>query len=52
MFARYDGVQPDGLALDRDGGVWAGLPYASAFVRVGADGEVTDRIGVPGAGWP
>jgi sugar lactone lactonase YvrE len=48
VLACFDGGQPDGLALDRAGGIWAGLPYASEFVRVGPDGSVTDRIGVPG----
>lgn len=37
---------PDGLALDAEGGVWAALVTANAFVRVLDGGRVTDRIDV------
>ncbi|MBL7487745.1 SMP-30/gluconolactonase/LRE family protein [Frankia sp. AgB1.9] len=35
---------PDGIALDADGGIWAGFPLAHEFRRVLPGGEVTDRI--------
>ena len=35
---------PDGIALDAEGGIWAGYPLAHEFRRVLAGGEVTDRI--------
>jgi sugar lactone lactonase YvrE len=39
---------PDGLCFDREGAIWVSLLDESAFVRVGADGRVLDRIPVPG----
>jgi sugar lactone lactonase YvrE len=41
------GSAPDGLCLDADGGVWAGLPHESAFVRLGPDGRETTRVASP-----
>jgi sugar lactone lactonase YvrE len=38
---------PDGLCLDVDGGVWAGLPHESAFVHLGVDGRETTRLASP-----
>jgi len=35
---------PDGIALDAEGGLWAGYPLAHEFRRVLPGGEVTDRI--------
>jgi sugar lactone lactonase YvrE len=37
---------PDGIALDAEGGIWAGFPLAHEFRRVLPGGEVTDRIGM------
>lgn len=37
---------PDGIALDAEGGIWAGYPLAHEFRRVLPGGEVTDRISV------
>ncbi len=37
---------PDGIALDAEGGIWAGYPLAREFRRVVPGGEVTDRIGM------
>lgn len=42
---RLDGP-PDGLAVDSEGGVWAALVLANAFVRVLDGGRVTDRIDI------
>ena len=35
---------PDGIALDAEGGIWAGYPLAHEFRRVVPGGEVTDRV--------
>jgi sugar lactone lactonase YvrE len=35
---------PDGIALDAEGGLWAGFPLGHEFCRVLPGGEVTDRI--------
>jgi sugar lactone lactonase YvrE len=35
---------PDGIALDAEGGIWAGFTLAHEFRRVLPGGEVTDRI--------
>jgi sugar lactone lactonase YvrE len=35
---------PDGIALDAEGGIWAGYPLAHEFRRVLPGGEVTDRV--------
>ncbi|HEX4017950.1 MAG TPA: SMP-30/gluconolactonase/LRE family protein [Frankiaceae bacterium] len=35
---------PDGIALDAEGGIWAGYPLAREFRRALPGGEVTDRI--------
>jgi sugar lactone lactonase YvrE len=37
---------PDGIALDADGGIWAGYPLAHEFRRVLPGGRITDRIPV------
>jgi sugar lactone lactonase YvrE len=43
VFAELD-TPPDGLCLDAEGAVWAGLPHASAFVRVTLEGGIVERI--------
>jgi sugar lactone lactonase YvrE len=35
---------PDGLCLDADGTVWAGLPHDGAFVRVREGGAIEERV--------
>ncbi len=35
---------PDGIALDAEGGIWAGFPLAHEFRRVLPGGEISDRI--------
>ncbi|ORB32580.1 SMP-30/gluconolactonase/LRE family protein [Mycolicibacterium parafortuitum] len=37
---------PDGICLDDDGGVWAGMTLAHQFERIVDGGEVTDRIDI------
>lgn len=39
---------PDGIAIDRDNGVWVASPVGDRFVRVVEGGEVTDIVDVPG----
>ncbi len=39
---------PDGICLDRDGAVWVSVLDESCFVRIAADGQILDRIPVPG----
>jgi sugar lactone lactonase YvrE len=41
-------IEPDGICLDREGGVWTALFQEDAFVRVDATGRILDRIAVPG----
>ncbi len=45
-FADLAGELPDGIALDRDDGVWVALPLRQEFVRVERGGNVTARISV------
>ncbi|MET0900363.1 MAG: SMP-30/gluconolactonase/LRE family protein [Mycobacterium sp.] len=47
VFAEVDGF-PDGIAVDRDGGVWFGNPVSHQFVRVREGGEITDTVDTPG----
>lgn len=37
---------PDGICLDREGGVWTSMTLACSFDRVLPGGEVTDRVAV------
>jgi sugar lactone lactonase YvrE len=39
---------PDGIALDVEGGVWFGSPYAGEFLHVVEGGTVTHRVATPG----
>jgi sugar lactone lactonase YvrE len=43
VFAELD-TPPDGLCLNAEGAVWAGLPHASEFVRVSPAGQIVERI--------
>ncbi|MHA3701144.1 SMP-30/gluconolactonase/LRE family protein [Jatrophihabitans sp. YIM 134969] len=54
VWAQLDeAYNPDGIALDSDGGVWFGNALtegdASGFYRVVEGGEITDKVGVPDA---
>jgi sugar lactone lactonase YvrE len=47
-----DGIPwPDGLCLDAEGSVWIGSLFASEFLRIASNGEVTCRVRVPTAYW-
>jgi sugar lactone lactonase YvrE len=44
VIAETGDAAPDGIALDAEGGIWAGYPLAREFRRVLPGGEVTDRV--------
>jgi sugar lactone lactonase YvrE len=44
VLATTSDAAPDGIALDAEGGIWAGFPLAHEFRRVLPGGEITDRI--------
>ena len=44
-----EGSQPDGLAVDADGDVWVALGPGGAIARLTPEGELRERIAVPGA---
>ncbi len=46
VFAELD-TPPDGLCLDAEGAVWAGLPHVGAFVRISGEGRIVERIPSP-----
>lgn len=48
VYADLDPVLPDGIAVDREGGVWAASPHTDECVRVLPDGTITHRIARPG----
>jgi len=48
VFARLPTASsPDGLCLDRDGAAWVALFEGDAFLRIGPDGQIVDRILAP-----
>ncbi|CAN5880641.1 SMP-30/gluconolactonase/LRE family protein [soil metagenome] len=47
VWAKVDGF-PDGIAVDRENGVWFASPVSSQFLRVIDGGEVTDTVDTPG----
>jgi len=47
IFAKIDRGVPDGLAVDREGGVWVALFGGGAVVRLRADGTVDRYLAVP-----
>ena len=47
--ANFDAI-PDGLSVDRDGGIWIALWDGGGVVRLTPDGKIDRRIDVPG-GW-
>lgn len=46
IFAEGLDGPPDGICLDDEGGVWAGMTLARRFERIVEGGEVTERIDV------
>ncbi|KAA0234564.1 MAG: 6-deoxy-6-sulfogluconolactonase [Acidimicrobiales bacterium] len=43
-WAKPEGLIPDGICLDSEGGIWVANPLLNEVVRVTEGGEVTDRI--------
>lgn len=50
IFAQMDSF-PDGICLDAEGAVWAGLPLKSEFVRVQDGGAVLGKIPISDGKW-
>lgn len=48
LFAGLGDINPDGLCLDQEGGVWVASANQPWFVRVLEGGEVTHRVHLPG----
>lgn len=43
-WAKIEGTVPDGICLDKAGGIWVASPNSNAVLRVVEGGEVTDRV--------
>ena len=48
LYADLGDQMPDGICLDREGGIWVSSFHDGAYLRVLEGGEVTDRVQVPG----
>jgi sugar lactone lactonase YvrE len=48
LYADLGDHMPDGICLDRDGGIWVSSFEHDVYLRVLEGGEVTNRIPVPG----
>jgi sugar lactone lactonase YvrE len=44
VFAQLDGISPDGICLDAEGAIWVAAANTGEVIRVGADGEITERM--------
>lgn len=42
---------PDGICIDAEGAVWAGLPFAASFQRIFEGGRVADEIELDDGKW-
>lgn len=42
----FDTEWPDGLAIDREDGIWVASPFTSEVIRVDVKGRITDRLQV------
>lgn len=47
-YADLGDQMPDGICLDREGGIWVSCFSQDVYLRVLEGGEVTDRVPVPG----
>ncbi|PYP92889.1 MAG: hypothetical protein DMG65_02555 [Candidatus Angelobacter sp. Gp1-AA117] len=47
-FADLNGIAPDGICLDEEGGIWVACPTTDTILRVTEGGKVTDTIALPG----
>ncbi|MBI3992228.1 MAG: SMP-30/gluconolactonase/LRE family protein [Candidatus Lambdaproteobacteria bacterium] len=48
VFAELPGASPDGICMDRQGGVWVADVAQDVFVRVEDGGRITERLPVAG----
>jgi len=48
LYAGLGDHEPDGICLDREGGIWVSSFEHDVYLRVLEGGEVTDRVPVPG----
>lgn len=46
VLCEFETEWPDGIAIDSEDGIWVAAPFSHEVIRVDADGDVTDRIGV------
>lgn len=46
VFCEVDG-QPDGMAIDSEGGVWIALVMSGRIVRLGSDGRIDEVLDCP-----
>jgi len=46
VFAAFDDVLPDGIALDAEGAIWVASPVSHGCFRVREGGEITDKVEV------
>lgn len=44
LWAQLDGAMPDGICLDRAGGIWLASPISDEVLRVVEGGRITERI--------
>jgi sugar lactone lactonase YvrE len=44
VFAECAPYGPDGICIDVEGALWAAMPLAHEFQRIGLGGEILDRI--------
>ena len=48
VWTELPGLNPDGICLDAEGGLWVGSCFTGEFLRVMEGGRVTHRIPTPG----
>jgi sugar lactone lactonase YvrE len=46
IWAKLDGVFPDGICLDAEGAVWVAAPHPGEVMRVLKGGKISDRVAV------
>ena len=46
IWAKLDGVFPDGICLDAEGAVWVAAPHPGEVMRVLISGKISDRVAV------
>jgi sugar lactone lactonase YvrE len=51
-WAAMEGLTPDGICLDEEGGIWVAAPMRGEVLRLEEGGEVTHRIAISGGVMP